>query len=257
MLLIISVHIFDCTFIKFNGAFSSFYIHRFLFCIVFIPYFFLFSAHIFDWGAQKANPAWTFNKVNSVSSAKVKHISSVELSTFCLSCGYFGEISLFSFPACWLCWPFLIWEWGGTMQYILWLNVSLASFFSNNKNKIFLSPGDSIGRQCFSMLSWWCLHISNIDIEGNESRCCSPHDCWFSVLYLLKYSCVKASLIVTSIVTIWIIRARISIDFKVAVIAMAFRVVRLRREARRNAKLDEIFQVSKNPIFGKSRQQWF
>ena len=38
---------------------------------------------------------------------------------------------------------------------------------------------------------------------------------------------------------------RISIDFNVAVIAMAFRVVRLRREARRNAKLDEIFQVSK------------
>ena len=106
-------------------------------CIVFFPYFFLFSAHIVDCGAQKANPAWTFNKVNSVSSAKVKHISSVKLSTFCLSCGYFGEISLFSFPACWLCWPFLIWEWEGTMQYILWINVSSTYFFSNNKNKSF------------------------------------------------------------------------------------------------------------------------
>ena len=95
-----------------------FFMYSKILCIVFFPYFFLFSAHIVDCGAQKANPAWTFNKVNSVSSAKVKHISSVKLSTFCLSCGYFGEISLFSFPACWLCWPFLIWEWERTMQYI-------------------------------------------------------------------------------------------------------------------------------------------
>ena len=135
MLLIISVHIFDCTFIKFNGAFSSFYIHRFLFCIVFIPYFFLFSAHIFDWGAQKANPAWTFNKVNSVSSAKVKHISSVKLSTFCLSCGYFGEISLFSFPACWLYCPFLIWEWERTMQYTFELMFCWLPLFQTTNTK--------------------------------------------------------------------------------------------------------------------------
>ena len=119
--------------------FSSLCIHRFLFCIVFIPYVFLFSAHIFDWGAQKANPAWTFNKVNSVSSAKVKHIPSVKLSTFCLSCGYFVEISLFSFPACWLCWPFLMWEWERTMQYILWINVSFTSFFQTTKTKSFSS----------------------------------------------------------------------------------------------------------------------
>ena len=54
------------------------------------------------------------------------------------------------------------------------------------------------------MLSWWGWHISNIDSESNASRCCSRHDCLFSALHLLKYLCVNALLIVTSIVTIWI-----------------------------------------------------
>ena len=144
----------------------------------------------------------------------------------------------------------------GTMQYIYEIMFHLPHFFQTTKQNLSLPWWQQYG-QCFSMLSWWCLHISNIDTESNVSICWSRHHCWFSALHLLKYLCVNALLIVTSIATIWIIRVRISIDFNVAVIAMAFRVVRLRREARRNAKLDEIFQVSKNPIFGKSRQQWF